>query len=99
MEERRKAPRARAYLPARVVFNSKNSTKDCLVRNLTEEGARIVFEDSKAIPEEFEFLIPTKQDHRQARMVWRHGSDAGVLFLEKFASPAPKTRAVEDEGW
>jgi len=99
MEERRKAPRARAYLPARVVFNAKSSTKDCLVRNLTDEGAKIAFEDAKTIPDEFEFLIPTKQDHRQARMVWRHGSDAGVVFLRKFASAAPKGRPVEDEGW
>ena len=99
MEERRKAPRARAYLPARVIFNAKNSTKDCLVRNFTDDGAKIVFEDSKGIPAEFEFLIPTKQDHRQARLVWRRGSDAGVVFLQRFASPTPKTRAVEDEGW
>src|SRR5271156_6533317 len=35
-------------------------------------------------PHEFDFLIPGKRESRHARLVWRHGAQAGVTFV---ASP------------
>jgi len=80
MEERRKAPRGRTYLAGRIVFNHKTSTTDCIVRNWSSEGARIVFSDLSAIPDAFEFLVPGRGERHEAQVVWRHASEAGVRF-------------------
>ena len=50
MEERRRYQRLRTYLGARAVFNRRASTVDCLIRNLSEDGARIDFAEGVAIP-------------------------------------------------
>lgn len=81
MEEQRTAVRGRTYLTGRVVFNDKNSTADCLVRNWTSGGAKLVFADATTMPTDFDILIPARDDSRRARTVWRRGPEAGVIFL------------------
>ena len=84
MEERRKVPRNRTFLNAQIVFNNKNSTADCFVRNCSGEGAKIAVAETLPLPDEFDFLIPGKRESRRTRLVWRHGAQAGVTFV---ASP------------
>lgn len=81
MKERRKAHRGRTYLSGRVAFNKRGSTADCLVRNLSAGGAKIVFCGSATIPSEFDFTIHQKGDSRRTRIVWRREMEAGVMFL------------------
>src|SRR5271170_637941 len=81
MEERRKAPRDRTFLNGLIAFNNKNSTADCFVRNCSGEGAKIAVAETMPLPPEFDFLIPGKRESRHARLVWRHGAQAGVAFV------------------
>lgn len=81
MEERRKTFRGRTYLGGQVAFDNSRSAADCLVRNLSPEGAKIVFSAPTAIPNEFELTIPRKGDSRGVRVVWRDENEAGVVFL------------------
>ncbi len=81
MEERRKAHRGRTYLSGRVAFNDRCSTADCVVRNLSRDGAKIVLSGSATIPNEFDFTIHQKGDSRRTRIVWRREMEAGVVFL------------------
>jgi hypothetical protein len=103
MEDRRKTFRGRTYLGGQVAFNGRRSTADCLVRNLTHEGAKIVFGAPATIPDEFDLIIPQKGDSRRTRIIWRREMDAGVVFLPSDAravvplGAARKIRQLEAE--
>lgn len=81
MEDRRKNQRGPTYLAAQIVFNGRASTTDCLVRNLSSQGAKIAFGDGVAIPGEFEITIHRRAETRRVRIVWRNETQAGIHFL------------------
>lgn len=76
--ERRREKRMRALLGGHVVMNNKNSTVDCLVRNLAEHGARLHFGGTPWLPEEFELRIDGRNMRRRARKVWMREGEMGV---------------------
>lgn len=78
--ERRRAPRLRSLLGGRVSFNQRNSTLDCVVRNLSEDGALLVVSDAVALPNAFDLDIARQQRSYIARIRWRHGERVGVAF-------------------
>lgn len=80
MTERRKTPRLRALLGARAYFNQRNSTLDCVVRNVSEGGALLAVSDAVALPPSFELEITQRQRSYAARICWRDGSRIGVAF-------------------
>ena len=81
MLDRRKLHRDRTYLGGRIAFNNRCSTFDCLVRNLSQDGAKIAFSDSATVPSEFDVTIHRKGESRRARIVWRDETQAGIRFL------------------
>lgn len=91
-EERRRETRMPAYLGARLSFNQRYSTMDCLVRNVSDEGARIALTGQEALPDRFEFEILKRQETRQARVVWRRHGELGVAFVNP---PSPKVVPLE----
>jgi hypothetical protein len=78
--ERRKKQRLRSLLGGRVSFNQKSSTLDCLVRNVSEDGALLVISDSIALPNAFDLDITRHQRSYVARIRWRDGERVGVTF-------------------
>ena len=85
MQDRRAGQRQKTYLGAMAAFNQQYSAMDCLVRNLSSEGAHIVFAAALTLPHEFEIRIPFKDIKRHARIVWRDSGAAGIQFI---AAPA-----------
>jgi hypothetical protein len=80
MEERRTGRRDRTFLKGSIAFNNRNSTADCLIRNCSDQGAKIAFAEPFSLPAEIELSIPIKGQERRSRIVWRHGSEMGVRF-------------------
>lgn len=78
--ERRAETRQRTYLGGQVVFNRRQSIQDCLIRNLTESGARLVFSFPAMIPASFELVINRGGESRLAQVRWRTRLAAGVSF-------------------
>ena len=89
MQERRKSHRSRTYLGGRIAFNRRFSTMDCLVRNLSSNGARVVFTNTVTVPDELELTITHKAQTFRARMVWRQHEEAGLVFLAPQGEAAP----------
>ncbi len=79
--EQRSAVRQRCLLQGRLAFNLGSSTLDCMVRNISKTGARLVFNDPVALPHEFELRIEAQGAIHKARLVWSNGSAAGVRFV------------------
>jgi hypothetical protein len=80
MAEKRAAPRQKSLLQGRVYFNKGRSAVDCLVRDMSTRGARLIFSDTVAVPSAFDLFLPQKELTVGARVVWRRGDELGVTL-------------------
>jgi hypothetical protein len=102
MIERRRERRLRSLLGGRVSFGRRQSTMDCIVRNLSPHGALVVFAHTSLTPSEFSLHIPCRGEAHSARVMWRRSDRAGVSLshMEKTEVPidtAQRIRALESE--
>jgi PilZ domain len=89
MGERRTSARQRSFLRGRILLNNRQVVLDCLVRDLSEHGAKLIFPNSPAIPDVVELDIPQKDRMLRAHVQWRDGNDVGVTFAPvETAQPA-----------
>jgi hypothetical protein len=79
-DERRTLLRKRSFLQGRLYFNNRRSSLDCLVRDISSQGAKLKVSDSIAIPEMVELHIPNKDETYRAKVQWRTGLEIGVTF-------------------
>ena len=79
-DERRTLLRKRSFLQGRLYFNNRRSSLDCLVRDISGQGAKLKVSDSIAIPEMVELYIPNKDETYRAEVQWRTGFEIGVTF-------------------
>lgn len=90
MSELRRETRLRTFLKGRIVFNNGNSSMDCLVRDLSGSGARLMLSQTATLPEGFDLHIPAKERVHKATLRWRREDSIGVTFAEE-PVPAPET--------
>jgi hypothetical protein len=100
MNERRINSRLRSFLQGRIYFNQRRSSLDCLVRDLSEDGAKLKVSNSVALPEFVELHIPNKNATYPAKVQWRAGDEIGVAFNLENESPSivPEAPAVDLAG-
>jgi hypothetical protein len=90
MSEHRRETRQRVFLKGRIVFNNGSSSFDCLVRDLSSSGARLVMSDATTLPDAFDLYIPQKDRTYRATLRWRREDGIGVTFEEPArAAPTP----------
>jgi hypothetical protein len=89
MLDRRQKVRARVYYGGLIAFNARRSTMECLVRNFSEFGAKVEFDNTATLPDEIDLTIPRKSHSWTARMIWRRANEAGFAFRQPRASSAP----------
>ena len=87
-DERRTLLRQRSFLQGRLYFNNRRSSLDCLVRDISDQGAKLKVSDSIAIPEFVELHIPNKDETYRAKVQWRTGFEIGVTFENEQESPS-----------
>jgi hypothetical protein len=93
MAERRRSVRQKSFLKGRVYFNKGRESADCLVRDLTNQGARIIFSDSINIPALIDLHIPQKDYNVRARVIWRQGVEIGLAFPDANLVPSAPTQS------
>ena len=81
--ERRREVRLRSYLGGRITFNQRFSTMDCLVRNISDRGAKIVLSGQEALPDCFELEIIKRGARLQARIEWQRQGEIGLSFAPR----------------
>ena len=86
MGERRTGARKKSFLQGRIFFNNRRSSVDCLVRDFSDTGAKLVFSESITVPETMELFIPNRDEIHRARVQWRSGNELGVAFGEHVPS-------------
>lgn len=82
MPERRRDLRRRSYLGGQIAFKDRFSTLNCLVRNLSDGGAKLSFAHPPLIPSEFDLKIVKKGDFRRVQIVWQADLETGVTFQD-----------------
>jgi PilZ domain len=88
MGERRRTPRKKSFLRGCIYFNKRRGAVDCLVRDISGDGARLVFSDAVNVPDLVELYIPQKEQTLHARVQWRHGQEVGVAFPDRVPAEA-----------
>ena len=77
--EKRLAPRRNTMIVATLVFNGGQTRIDCLIRNLSETGAKLEVATVRSIPDTFELMAPGHRPHG-CQVVWRSLKEMGVEF-------------------
>lgn len=80
MAEGRKSNRKRAILAGKIIYNDLSTSVDCLIRNISEEGAKIEIGETMILPARFQFLVPQHGRTYKARIAWRQDNEVGLEF-------------------
>ena len=78
--ERRRITRQKSFLRGMVYFNNRRSVADCLIRDISPYGARLIFSDTVTTPDIIDLYIPQKEQTLRSHVIWRIGHDVGVAF-------------------
>jgi uncharacterized small protein (DUF1192 family) len=82
MGERRNARRSKSFLQGFVYVSRKRGALACLIRDLSDKGARIIFSDTVTLPDMVELYIPQREQTLRARVQWRRNDEIGLAFIE-----------------
>jgi hypothetical protein len=76
--DRRSSPRKKTLKGARIVWSTGAPVR-CVIRNLSEGGAKI--DVPCAVPGTFDLVFDSDQSRRRCRVVWCRENQIGVQFL------------------
>ncbi|KAA2236414.1 PilZ domain-containing protein [Salinarimonas soli] len=93
--DKRRAPRNRSLLQGKVVYNDGLASMDCVVRNQSSGGMRLVISQTVVLPNEFDLHIPKKNEIHRVRMRWRSADEVGVACVEARNDKACSISGVE----
>ena len=80
--ERRRIARQKSFLRGMIYFNNRRSVVDCLIRDISPYGARLIFSDAVTTPDVLDLYIPQKEQTLRTHVIWRHGQEVGVAFAQ-----------------
>src|SRR5580698_10504193 len=94
-QERRKVDRHRSLLQGKILINARRSVIDCIVRNLSENGACIQVASTAGVPPAFELQVGDEATIRSCVAIWHGENRIGVEFhAPKSNSVGPKEETI-----
>jgi hypothetical protein len=78
LPEQRREMRRRVLKAGRIVFNNRQSTLDCTVKNISSQGALVTLPSTTFVPEEIELCIGNET--HKARVIWRAADKMGLAW-------------------
>jgi PilZ domain len=79
MLERRRNERQASDQAARIVFDEPESTMECTIRDLSDNGACVEVSNTRLIPSRFK-LVLSSGAIQACRVAWRTRNKIGVVF-------------------
>ena len=83
MDSNRLARRFRALKGARAIVTNSGAGIDCVIRDLSESGARIRFPIPVPMDAAFELYLKAENKLVPIKIAWQRGTDVGVEFGAK----------------
>jgi hypothetical protein len=81
-DERRNSARQRTVMRGCIYYDKRSAAADCLVRDVSDSGARLELSANVVIPDLIELYIPKREETHHARVLWRHDNEIGVAYVE-----------------
>jgi hypothetical protein len=81
MSERRNSRRSKSFLRGFVYVSRRRGALACLVRDLSDKGARIIFTDHVSLPNVIDLYIPQREQTLRAQVQWRRNDEIGLAFI------------------
>lgn len=78
----RRSERVRTFLGGRIVFHDGAYSYECIVRDMSEGGARVDIPAARLIPRRFYFLTSKEEVAYESELVWRTRLMAGIKFCD-----------------
>jgi hypothetical protein len=85
MEERRRMPRQRTFKTGSITL--PHGIVECLIRNMSPDGALLEFLQPPLLPDEFALFIKPDMIERRSHIVWRNKLRIGVRFEYPASNP------------
>ncbi len=86
----RRHPRKRMLKGGVIAFANRHATLPCVVRDLSQSGAKLQVANVAMIPDTFELIVELDGLEAPAEVVWRSTGEVGVRFLAPPSKVAPK---------
>ncbi|MEP1207394.1 MAG: hypothetical protein ABJM29_15565 [Rhizobiaceae bacterium] len=80
--------RKRIFKAGIASYQNHALTANCVVRDVTADGARLRFEEGAFVPEKFALSIPVDGTRVDCEVKWRRDLDMGVLFTSEIEQDA-----------
>jgi hypothetical protein len=82
--EHRREARHRAFLGAKLVYGDGAFTLDCVVRDISVDGARVKLPQGQAVPDRL-FLVEIRSGIAyEAQVAWKRHPEIGLTFIHQF---------------
>jgi hypothetical protein len=93
-EEPKVAIRQRTFLKGTVYYDNRRASIECVIRDLSDSGARLTFDHPSTVPDNIELFIQQKQQTLRARVRRREPNEIGIAFeIERSLEPRRATDA------
>jgi hypothetical protein len=79
-EKPKVAIRQRTFLKGMLYFDNRRASIECVVRDMSDSGARLTFDYPANVPDNVELFIPNKQQTLRARVQRRGPNEVGIAF-------------------
>ena len=87
-EEPKVAIRQRTFLKGTLYYDNRRASIECVIRDMSDSGARLTFEHSAIVPDNVELFIPHKQQTLRACVQRRGPNEIDIAFeVERSAEP------------
>ena len=80
MTEKRKATRQKSFLRGIVYFDQNTTSIECLVRDISDAGARLKLPNSQSRSGAVDIAIPINGKHYKGTIQWQRDDEIGIAF-------------------
>ncbi|MGP9811152.1 PilZ domain-containing protein [Rhodopseudomonas sp. NSM] len=80
MDDRRKTRRDKVVYGGVAAINARGSTRNCVVRNISDDGATVEFGSAAGVPDQIALTVARKARTYPSKIVWRRGDTVGLAF-------------------
>jgi len=90
MSERRQSTRQKSLLRGCIYFNNRRSAFNCLIRDISATGARLILSETISVPDVIDLYVSQKEETLRARVQCAAAANGGRV---RSAAHAPRKPA------
>lgn len=81
LEHRKTSERSKQLKKVQIIFNNGNCIIDAVLRNISENGARIEVQHPQEIPDEFTLKFTSDYTTKSCQIAWRDNKSIGLRLV------------------